>query len=72
VAKCGYWKEEVETSALVPSRQVSWEVEEINVRVDPVRLSISKCMGRLKGRSALRMFRVVGIQDAVLTGAIIF
>ena len=62
----GKIKEEVESSVREQSRQMSCEVQEMNVQVDhvhmivqiPPKLSISEYMGRLKGKSAIRVLSV--------------
>jgi putative transposase len=62
----GKIKEEVESSVREQSRQMSCEVQEMNVQADhvpmvvqiPPKLSISEYMGRLKGKSAIRVLSV--------------
>jgi putative transposase len=63
----GKIKEEVESCVREQSRQMSCEVQEMNVQVDhvhmivpiPPKLSISEYMGRLKGKSAIRVLSVI-------------
>ena len=60
----GKVKEEVEWCVREQSRQMNCEVQEMNVQVDhvhlivqiPPKLAISEYMGRLKGKSAIRVF----------------
>jgi putative transposase len=60
----GKIKEEVELCVREQSRQMQCEVQELNLQVDhvhmivqvPPELSISEYMGRLKGKSAIRVF----------------
>jgi putative transposase len=62
----GKIKEEVELCVRDQSRQMGAEVVELNVQVDhvhlvgqvPPKLSISDFMGRLKGKTAIRVFSV--------------
>jgi len=62
----GKIKEEVESSVREQSRQMSCAVQEMNVQADhvhmivqiPPKLSISEYMGRLKGKSAIRVLSV--------------
>ena len=62
----GKIKEEVDLCVRDQTRQMSCEVVEVNVQVDhvhliaqvPPKLSISEFMGRLKGKSAIRVFGV--------------
>jgi putative transposase len=62
----GKVKEEVEMVVREQSRQQECEVVELNVQADhvhlvvliPPKLSVSACMGRVKGKSALRVFSV--------------
>ena len=62
----GKVKEEVEGCIREQSRQLGCEVVELNVQVDhvhvlveiPPKISISEYMGRVKGKSALRVFSV--------------
>ncbi|MBE0540598.1 MAG: IS200/IS605 family transposase [Verrucomicrobia bacterium] len=60
----GKVKEEVELCVREQSRQMNCEVQEMNVQADhvhlivqvPPKLAISEYMGRLKGKSAIRVF----------------
>jgi putative transposase len=60
----GKVKEEVEMCVREQSRQMNCEVQEMNVPADhvhlivqvPPKLAISEYMGRLKGKSAIRVF----------------
>jgi putative transposase len=60
----GNFKEEVESCVREQTRQMNCEVQELNVQSDPVhligpippKLSISDYMGRLKDKSAIRVF----------------
>lgn len=60
----GKIKEEVESCVREQTRQMNCEVQELNVQADhvhlivqiPPKLSISDYMGRLKGKSAIRVF----------------
>ena len=62
----GKVKEEIEHCIREQSRQLRCEVVELNVQVDhvhalvqiPPKVSISEYMGRVKGKSALRIFSV--------------
>ena len=62
----GKMKEEVEAVVREQSRQMECEVVELNGQVDhvhlvvliPPKLSVSEYMGRVKGKSALRLFSV--------------
>ena len=62
----GKIKEEVDACLREQSRQMSCEVQELNVQVDhvhlivqiPPKLAVSEYMGRVKGKTALRMFSV--------------
>lgn len=62
----GKVKEEVEMCVREQSRQMNCEVQEMNVQADhvhlivqvPPKLAISEYMGRLKGKSAIRVFGV--------------
>jgi hypothetical protein len=57
-------KEEVESCVREQTRPMNCEVQELNVQADPVhligpippKLSISDYMGRLKGKSAIRVY----------------
>ena len=60
----GKIKEEVDLCVRAQTRQMNCEVQELNVQTDhvhlivqvPPKLSISQYMGRLKGKSAIRVF----------------
>lgn len=62
----GKMKEEMELCIREQNRQMGCDVVELNVQVDhvhmismvPPKLSISNYMGRLKGKTAIRMFSV--------------
>ncbi len=74
----GKVKEEVELSVREQSRQMSCEVQEMNVQADhvhmivqiPPKLSISEYMGRLKGKSAIRVFSVFRDLPGTVSGGI--
>jgi putative transposase len=62
----GKLKEEVELCVREQTRHMSCELQEVNVQADqvhlivqiPPKLSISEYMGRLKGKTAIRVFSV--------------
>ena len=73
----GKLKEEVECSIREQSRQMEIEVLELNVQEDhvhlvalvPPKVSISNYMGRMKGKTAMRMFSVFrDLRDRRLQG----